>query len=449
MKKVTVFGAGFVTKPAVDYFLDDCGYQVTVTSLQLSEAERLVAGRENGTALTWREEQTETLDRLVSESDLVLSMVPPPLHPIIAKACLRHKRDMITTSYISPELEALDQQCKDKGILILSEIGEDPGIDNMITKSMIDQIKRESGSVRAIKSYGAGLPAFENNNNPFGYKFSWSPMGLISAAKSSAAYLEKGQRIDVLAECLFDHHWLIDLDGIGTFETYPNRDAEKYLECFGLEKDVSLFRGLLRFTGWCNTMKCFSELNLFDSETVRDFEGLTYQDFMSRLIGEQKGDDVQQKTANLLGLRSGDDSIKRMNWLGLFDDDPIQTKTGTNSDLLLERMTRKLAYEPLEKDMVIIYTSILAEFPSAIEKRITSLVMKGARGGDTAMSRAVSVPAALAAERVLQKKVSLKGVQRPTDPEIYEPVLKKLHEIGFHFSTKTVKMKDQAHEGLL
>ncbi|MCG8338390.1 MAG: hypothetical protein MJE63_28115, partial [Proteobacteria bacterium] len=183
--------------------------------------------------------------------------------------------------------------------------------------------------------------------------------------------------------------------------------------------------------------------------TVRDFEGLTYQDFMSRLIGEQKGDDVQQKTANLLGLRSGDDVIKRMNWLGLFDHKPIQTKIGTNSDLLLGRMTRKLSYEPLEKDMVILYTSILAEFPSGNEQRITSLVMKGEPGGDTAMSRAVSVPAALAAERVLQKKVSLKGVQRPTDPEIYEPVLKKLHEIGFHFSTKTVKMKDQAHEGLL
>ena len=147
MKKVTVLGAGFVTKPAVDYFLDQCGYQVAVTSLKKSEAERLIAGRKNGTAFAWSKENEDLLDLLVSESDLVMSMVPPPLHPLVAKACLKHQKDMVTTSYISPNLEALDQQCREKEILVLNEIGEDPGLDTMITKRMIDQINNESGRI--------------------------------------------------------------------------------------------------------------------------------------------------------------------------------------------------------------------------------------------------------------------------------------------------------------
>lgn len=440
MKKVTVLGAGFVTKPAVDYFLDQCGYQVTVTSLKKSESERLIAGRENGVAFAWSEENEDLLDLLVSESDIVMSMVPPPLHPLVAKACLKHQKDMVTTSYISPNLEALDQLFRESGILALNEIGEDPGLDTMITKRMIDRIKDESGRILSVNSYGAGVPAFEHNNNPWGYKFSWSPTGLIAAAKSSAAYLEKGKRIEIASGNIFDHHWLVDLDNIGTFETYPNRDSEKYLECLGLDKDISFYRGLLRYTGWCNTMKCLIDLNLLDDTMPKEFNGKSYQEFMLELIGAEIDESPQRAIAEYLGLKPNDDSLKKLAWLGLFRDDPVHINKGTNSDLLLNLMLQKLSYAPNEQDMVIIYTEIIADFKTGIEKRVSSLVMKGQVGGDSAMSRAVSLPAAFAAERILQKKTTLKGIQRPTDPEIYNPVLEKLDDIGFHFSTKTVKM---------
>ena len=151
---------------------------------------------------------------------------------------------MVTTSYISPDMEALDSRAKERGIIILNEIGEDPGIDHMGAKKTIDEVKALGGKVKALYSYGAGLPSFEFNRNPMGYKFSWSPRGVMLAARTPAAYLKAGKRIDVPAEILFEHHWLVDIEGLGTFETYPNRDSTRYRPYFELDEDVTLYRGL-------------------------------------------------------------------------------------------------------------------------------------------------------------------------------------------------------------
>ncbi len=435
VKRIVVLGAGFVTKPAVDYFLDHCGFRVTITSLDKTEAERLIACRPAGEAVSWRMDEEELLDRLVAEADLVMSMIPPALHPKVANACLRNQKNMVTTSYVSPELEALDQPCRDRGILILNEAGEDPGLDNMNTKRMVDEIRDEQGKIVSVTSYGAGLPAFEHNNNPFGYKFSWSPKGLISAAQSQAAYLKNGRRVEVKAKDLFDHHWLVDLEGIGTFETYPNRDAEKYLECFGLDREVSLYRGLLRYIGWCNTMKRLSDLNLFESTEIRDFTGITYARFMAGLIGVESHQDIEQQTADYFQLKANADFIKKLKWLGMFDDEPIRLKKGTHGDLLVDLMTQKLSYSQSERDMVIVYTEVCAEFKKHMEKRISSLVIKGEPEGDSAMSRAVSLPAAIASRLILEGKIDLTGVQRPTHREIYQPVLSEMEAFGFRFIT--------------
>ena len=439
MKKIAVLGAGFVSKPAVDYFIDNCGYEVIVTSLKKSEADRLVGGRSAGTAVSWTIDQLDLLDSLVSEVDLVLSMIPPTLHIPVAQSCLKHRKNMVTTSYISPQMEALAGECQNRNILILNEIGEDPGLDNMGAKQIVDLVKAQGGKVTSITSYGAGLPSFEHNNNPFGYKFSWSPKGVILAAQAPAAYLKNGEKVEVAGENLFDHHWLVDLDGVGVFETYPNRDCTEYLESFGLDGDVSLFRGILRFTGWCNTMRVFSDLQLFDITQERNYEGKTYAEFMAFLIGEGGSGNILHKTADFLKIRDNADLIKKMKWLGLFENKKINIAKGTNADVLVDLMMEKMSYTASEKDMVVVHAEILAEFASHGERRTSTMCVKGESGGDSAMSKAVSLPAAIASKLILEGKIQAKGVHRPTLSEIYQPVLKEMSDLGYSFVHKTVK----------
>ncbi len=286
MRSVAILGAGLVSKPLADYLIDRCKYQVVMATRTVSKAEAIIAGRPLGVATTWAADQHEALDRLVQEVDLVVSMIPPTLHIPVAQACLRHAKHLITTSYISPEMQGLDSDAEERGVLLLNEIGEDPGIDHMAAKQMIDDVKNEGGRVTSLTSYGAGLPSFRSNRNPLGYKFSWSPRGVMLAAQTAAAYLKEGVTIEVPAEQLFEHHWLVDIEGLGTFETYPNRNSLRYVPQFGLDEDVSLYRGLLRFVGWCNTMRSLIALNLLEGDEVKGFSGMTYRELTGSLIGK-------------------------------------------------------------------------------------------------------------------------------------------------------------------
>jgi len=214
MKKVLILGAGMVTKPMADYFLDECKYHVDIATRTLSKAEKIINGRSNANAIQWTSDDNDMLHTLVEDVDIVISMLPPTAHIPVAKACIKLKKNMVTTSYLNSEMLALDKEVKEQDLIILNEIGEDPGIDHMGAKKMIDEITHEGGRVISLKSYGAGLPSFENNRNPFGYKFSWSPKGVLMAARTPAAYLKEGKRIDVPAELLFDHHFLPRLNNL-------------------------------------------------------------------------------------------------------------------------------------------------------------------------------------------------------------------------------------------
>lgn len=438
MKKIAVLGAGFVTKPAVDYFLDTCGYEVTLTSINIDEAKKLINNRPYGKAVCWTIDRLDLLDKIVSEADLVLSMIPPLMHIPVAKACLKYKKNMVTASYISPEMENLNSKAQERGILILNEIGEDPGLDNMGAKLMIDEIKDEKGKVTSLKSYGAGLPSFEHNNNPFGYKFSWSPMGVMLAAKTPAVYLENGKKVDVPAAELFNDRPQVDLEGIGNFETYPNRDCRGYVEQFGLDDDISLYRGVLRYPGWCTTMKALIALDFLDNIQEKKLNDITYAQFTASLIGSDTGENVLNKTVEFLKMKKDSKPIKNFKWLGLFEDNRITMSKGTNAEVLVDLMLKKMSYRPYEKDMVIVANEIIAQFPNHKEKRTSAMLIEGIPGGDSAMSRAVSLPAAIACKLILNGDIKVKGVQRPLSSEIYIPVLKEMAEFGIHFK-RTIK----------
>ena len=437
MKKVLILGAGMVTKPMADYFLDKCKYHVVMATRTISKAEQIINNRSNAKTISWTTDDDTLLDKLVNDVDIVISMLPPTQHIPVAKTCLKYKKNMITASYLSPEMLALDENAKKQNIIILNEIGEDPGIDHMGAKRMIDEIKNEGGRVISLTSYGAGLPSFEYNRNPFGYKFSWSPKGVLMAARTPAAYLKEGKRIDIPAELLFDHHWLVDIEGLGTFETYPNRDCTRYREYFELDENVSLYRGLLRFIGWCNTLKKLKKLNLLDDDKEHIFENKTYHEFTISLTGN---DNDSGGIAKFLNVEENDDIIKRLRWLGLFDDKKITMSKGTNADLLVDLMLKKMSYQSHEKDMIIIHDEVVAKFEDRHEKRMSTMMVEGIPGGDSAMSRAVSLPAAIAAKHILENKITIKGVQIPVSPEIYNPVLDELELFGYKFKHKKIKI---------
>jgi saccharopine dehydrogenase-like NADP-dependent oxidoreductase len=441
MKKVAIIGAGMMTKPIADYLMEMCNYQVIMADQEVAKAKNVINNRPLGKAVSLVVRDSHDLDPVVKEADIVISMLPRPLHIHVAKSCLRQGKSMLTTSYEPPEVLELAEAAKTKGILFLNEMGEDPGLDHMGTQMLLDETGKQGGKAVDIKSYGCGVPAFEHNNNPMGYKFSWSPGGVFSAAGTGAAYYIKGKRVEVPPDQLFKHFRLVEIDGIGTFETYPNRDCKKYLEPFALSEVVSYYRGLLRYPGYCNNMRYLGEIGLFDSQEIKNFENVTYRQFTSSLLKtnlEKINGTIEEKVSEFLNLDINADFIHRLKWLGFFQDTPIKIKKGTRLDVLTERMLEKMSYKPHEKDMIIVHIEITAQFPGKPkEKRMATMIKEGIPYGDSAMSRAVGLPAAIGARMILEGQITATGAHiPPTLPNLYPHLLEELAKFGFVFKKK-------------
>ena len=437
MKQVLILGAGYTVKPMVDYFIDRCKYPVVLATRTVPEAQKeIIAGRPLGTAVSWTLEQVNVLDRLVQDADIVIAMVPRFCHAVAVNLCLKYSKTMLTADYMHSEISAFDEQAKEKDVLILTELGEDPGLDNMGAKQMIDEAKAQKGKILSLTSYGAGLPSFEHNRNPFGYKFSWDPKGLMRSAVTPAAYIVNGKKIDVPAK--FEQTKIVDVHGIGTFEVYANTDCTRYVSIFGLDKGVTIFKGLLRFPGWCSTIAAFLKLKLIENTVEEDFENTTYAQFMARLVGVKTTDNINADVAKFLRINVHDDIIKRMNWLGIFDSVQIPLKRGNNSAVLVDLMLKKMSYAMGEKDMIIVHNELVVEFPHRKEKRISSMLVEGVPGGYSAMAGAVSLPVAIAARRILEGKVKKTGVCMPTTPDLYQPILEEMGTLGFSFKRETI-----------
>ena len=429
-KKILVLGAGMVVKPAVDYFLDKCNYHVIIATRTVSKAHEIIGGRKNTTVIQWDAEDLEKLDKLVPQADLVVNFIPPAFQVETTKICIKHKKHMIHTDFTIPEVTAMDEEAKKADIIILNEIGEDPGIDHMSIKKSLDEIKRKGGKVISLESYGAGLPSFEDNRNPFGYMFSWNPKGLMKSALASGEYIKDGKIIEAIN--LFDHFHIVDLEGLGSFETYPNRKCAVYKEAYGLDDEASFYRGLLRFTGWCNTIRKFMKLNLLDYLTINDYENVTYNEFMSHLVLSSK--EGAEAIANFFNIEINDDFINKLRWLGFFKDKQIAIDKGSNVDVLVNLMLKKMSYQPNENDMAIIHDDIIVEFNGKREKWSSTMLVNGISGEDSAMARVVSLPAAISTRLILEGKITLRGSVLPIYPEIYNPVLEELEEFGIKFS---------------
>lgn len=440
MRKVAILGAGYVVKPMVDYFIDICKYEVTIATRTVSKAEKVIAERSLGTSVSWTIDQIDILEKIIKDVEIVVAMTPRSTHAIVAELCLKHKIPMITTDFKHPGIECFDEEAKKQETLILTELGEDPGLDNMGLKQMIDEIHSEGGKITRIDSYGAGIPSFEHNRNPWGYKFSWDPNGLMRSAVSPATYQIDGKVIEVSKK--FEHHRLVDVHGIGTFETYPSSDSTRYIKEFGLDENISIYKGLLRFIGYCNTMTNLLKIKLIENTEEKNFENTTYSQFIAKLINSSTTEDIKRKFAKSLNMETNDDFMKKLDWLGLFDNVQISLNRGTNSNLLVDLMLKKMTYEPYEKDMIIVHNEMIVEFSDRKEKRISSMSNEGIPYGDSAMSRAVSLPPAIAAKLILEGKITSTGVCIPSTKEMYKPILDEMKTFGFSFKTETIVLDD-------
>jgi saccharopine dehydrogenase (NADP+, L-glutamate forming) len=430
MKKVLVLGAGLVAKPLVRYLLDQPDFHVTVASRTVSKAEKLVGDHPRGKALPLNVNDTASLKKLIGEADLSISMVPYAHHVTVANLCIELKKQMVTTSYVSVAMNALDRKAKDAGILILNEMGLDPGIDHMSAMRIIHGVQNKGGRIASFYSYCGGLPAPEANTNPWGYKFSWSPRGVVLAGKNAARYLKEKKEVKIASEDLFAHFWPMNIEGVPPLEAYPNRDSVPYVELYGIEDADSMYRGTLRYPGWCQTLKKVVDLGLLD-ETEQNVKGLSYADFLGKLIKKEKSENLKKDLADYLNIDEDSEPMKRFEWLGLFSDERIPTEKGSPLDVFADRLLEKLKYEEGERDMIVLHHDFTAKYPGGKKEKITStLVDYGIPRGDSSMSRTVGLPAAIGATLILNGKIKETGVHIPVTPEIYEPALHELEKLN-------------------
>jgi saccharopine dehydrogenase (NADP+, L-glutamate forming)/spermidine synthase len=440
MKKVLVLGAGLVSKPLVQYLLDQPDFHVTVASRTVSKAEKLVGDHPRGKALSLNVTDTGELRSLISDTDLAISLVPYAHHVTVASLCIELKKQMVTTSYVSAAMQELDQKAKDAGVLILNEIGLDPGIDHMSAMRIIHGVQNKGGRIASFFSYCGGLPAPEANTNPWGYKFSWSPRGVVLAGKNPGRYLKEKKEIKVASEDLFAHFWPMSIEGVPPLEAYPNRDSIPYLELYGITDADSMYRGTFRYPGWCQTLKKVVDLGLLN-ETEQEVKGLSFADFLWKLMKKDKGENLKKDLADYLKIEEGSEPIKRFEWLGLLGGDVIPAEKSSPLDVFADRLLEKLKYEEGERDMIVLHHDFRAEYPGRKKEQITStLIDYGIPHGDSSMSRTVGLPAAIGAALILNGKIKETGVHIPVNPTIYEPALDELEKLGIVCKEKSQPM---------
>ena len=272
------------SRPLVQYLTKIDGYQLTIAARQTSAK---TAALIEGLPVLLDVNNDEHLSQLISAHDITISLLPYTLHPQVARLCLKNGKNLVTTSYVSPEMRAMDEQAKAKGLLFLNEIGLDPGIDHMSAMQIIDQVHSEGGKIREFYSICGGLPSPQHNNNPFGYKFSWSPRGVILAGRNAATYLRDCEAVTIPGPELFSHAQLWPVKELGEFEAYPNRNSLPYKDFYNIPEVKTLMRGTFRNLGWCETLKALADLNILDDTLQPHLQGKSYAEMMAELVHDE------------------------------------------------------------------------------------------------------------------------------------------------------------------
>ncbi|MEK7433633.1 MAG: saccharopine dehydrogenase family protein [Cyanobacteriota bacterium] len=442
MKKILVIGSGKSTSYLLNYLSENAekeDWNINIVDISTHNIQPNIL--ENPRIKTHSFNVNDQIERenFISDSDIVISMLPAFMHLPIAKDCLKLKKHLVTASYVSDELKSLDAEVKENGLIFMNEIGLDPGIDHLSAMKMIDDLKEQGMEITAFESFTGGLVSFESEkDNPWKYKFTWNPRNVVLAGQGGAVkFIQEGKYKYIPYHKLFRRTEYIEIEGHGRFQGYANRDSLKYIDLYGLRNVKTFFRGTLRRPGFCRAWDMFVQLGMTDdSYIMEDSENMTFRDFINSFLAYDVSDSVELKVEHYLYIDQDSDLMEMLEYLDLFKRIKVGIKNATPAQILQHILERKWTLSPEDKDMVIMLHKIDYVELNQKKQLQSSMVVIGENQIYTAMSKTVGLPVAIATKLILNGKITTTGVQVPLIKEIYQPILDELEKNNIKFIDK-------------
>jgi saccharopine dehydrogenase (NADP+, L-glutamate forming) len=438
MKNVLIIGAGRSATALIGYILNEApkhNFLVTVGDADIELARRKVKDHTHGRAIWLDASKPNDRREVIARHDVIVSLLPPQMHLEVAQDCIALGKHMVTASYVSKQVFRLGDEARQRALVFMNELGLDPGIDHMSAMQRIHQIKNNGGKINAFYSYTGGLVAPESDDNPWHYKFSWNPRNVVLAGQGTAQFLEDGKLKYIPYRRLFRQYRNVEIPGMGEWEVYANRDSLMYKEAYGLQNIRTMFRGTIRHKGFCDAWNALVRIGLTDATfPIVDSDKLTYHDLMEAFLGiSQHVGSVKDRVAKMIETEPESDIMQKLEWLGLFSKRKIKLQNATPALILENLLLEKWALQPHDRDMVIMQHVFEYEQQRKRRKMTSTLVMKGNNSEETAMSRLVGLPLGIFVKLLMMGKISTTGVNIPTMPEVYEPVMAELEDHGVKF----------------
>ncbi|SNR31948.1 saccharopine dehydrogenase C-terminal domain-containing protein [Hymenobacter mucosus] len=442
MSRILLLGAGRSASSLLQYLLHHApteGWQVTVADVNPAPVRALLLPHAAyAQAVPFAVEDNARLEELISQAEVVISMLPALFHPLVARACLRFQCHLVTASYASEEINALHEQAQAAGLVLLMECGLDPGLDHMSAMQVIDEVRAQGGELLSFKSYCGGLMApGSEGDNPWRYKFTWNPRNVVLAGQGTAKFLEGGQPRFIPYQQLFARTELLCIPTYGEFEGYANRDSLSYRAPYGLHDIPTILRGTLRRPGYCAAWHALVLLGLTDDAVhLGNAASMTWSELVTAYLPQAADHSLPlaTRTAQHLGLAPDSPEMQRLAWLGIFSDVPVGLANAKPAQLLERLLTAKWQLEPTDQDMIVMQHLFRYTLGGVLYHHTSSLVVLGDDSIHTAMAKTVGLPVGIAVRRLLQGHVSQRGVVIPTSAELYEPILHELAtQYGIHF----------------
>jgi saccharopine dehydrogenase (NAD+, L-glutamate forming) len=445
MRKILIIGAGKSASYLVKYFLDKSiseKLDITIGDLELSNAKKWIKNNKNARTLKLDIFKEQARKNAIENSNIVVSMLPARFHIEVAKDCLALGKHMVTASYVSKEMQALDEEAKSKKLVFLNEIGVDPGIDHMSAMQVIDRIRKSGGKLILFESFTGGLMAPESDTNLWNYKFTWNPRNVVLAGQGGAAkFIQEGKFKYIPYHRLFRRTEFLEVDGYGRFEAYANRDSLKYQDVYGLDSIQTLYRGTIRRVGFSRAWQIFVILGLTDdSYTIADSENMSYRDFVNSFLPYSPTDSVELKLRYKLKIDQDDILWEKLEELDIFSSNKkVELKNASPAQILQKILLDSWSLDPNDKDMIVMYHKFGYELNGEKHQIDATMVCTGEDQTFTAMAKTVGLPVGIATLAILNKKIKSYGVQIPINKDIYDPILSELEGFGIIFKEKEVK----------
>ena len=439
MRKILIIGAGKSASYLIKYLLDKSqsdNLHITIGDLNVENAKKLVGSHPNTDVIHLDVFNSESRISAVKKADIVISMLPARFHIEVAKDCITNKKHMVTASYVSKEMQALDNDAKANGLVFMNEIGVDPGIDHMSAMQVIDHIRDKGGKMILFESFTGGLVAPESDNNLWNYKFTWNPRNVVLAGQGGAAkFLQENQFKYIPYDRLFRRTEFLDVEGYGRFEAYANRDSLKYQHVYGLDYVKTLYRGTIRRVGFSRAWHVFVQLGMTDdSYTIDDSKNMSYRDFVNAFLPYSPTDSVELKFRHALKIDQDDIVWDKFLELDIFNAKKmVELDKATPAQILQKILMDSWTLSEDDKDMIVMYHKFGYELNGKKHQIDATMVALGEDQTYTAMAKTVGLPVAIATMAILDGKIKTPGVQIPITKEVYTPILKELKSYGVIF----------------